>query len=70
LIPKERFDAVYAPGTRQNHAGQPGVYRFYLAHTWSTDRLADGPYVIDVEASDLGGNTGSLRVPVVLVNNL
>jgi hypothetical protein len=44
MIPKERFRSVYAPGTRQNHAGAPGLYRFYLAHTWSTDLLPDGPY--------------------------
>ena len=70
LIPKERFAAVYAPGTRQNHAGEAGLYRFYLAHTWSTGLLADGPYEIEAEASDLAGNAASLRVPVVLVNNL
>ena len=70
MIPKERFAAVYAPGTRQNHAGEAGLYRFYLAHTWSTGLLADGPYEIEAEASDLAGNAASLRVPVVLVNNL
>src|SRR5438067_6402066 len=70
LIPRERFDRVYAPGTRQNHAGKPGLYRFYLAHTWSTQLLADGGYELEAEAGDLAGNTGSLRLPFVLVNNL
>lgn len=70
LIPKERFGAVYAPGTRQNHAGKPGLYRFYLAHTWSTQLLADGEYELLAEASDLGGNRGTLRTPFVLVNRL
>jgi hypothetical protein len=70
LIPKERFGSVYAPGTRQNHAGSPGLYRFYLAHTWSTDRLRDGPYRLEVEASDLGDNLHSLSVPFTLANQL
>jgi hypothetical protein len=70
LIPKDDFRLVYAPGTRQNHAGAAGLYRFYLAHTWSTQLLPDGPYRIEVEASDLGGNTGSLELPFTLANQL
>jgi hypothetical protein len=70
LLPKERFKTVYAPGTRQNHADKPGLYRFYLAHTWSTKTLPDGDYELEVEASDLAGNTGSLTRDFTLVNNL
>jgi hypothetical protein len=70
LLPQERFRGVYAPGTRQNRAGKPGLYRFYLAHTWSTHRLPDGAYHLEAEASDLGGNTGTLRVPFTLANRL
>lgn len=70
LLPKERFRSVYAPGTRQNRAGSPGLYRFYLAHTWSTELLRDGEYRLEVEASDLGGNVGSLGVPFTVVNEL
>lgn len=70
LIPKERFPTVYAPGTRQNRAGSPGLYRFYLAHTWSTDRLQDGPHRLEVEAADLDGNLGALAVSFTLVNQL
>lgn len=70
LIPRDRFDAVYARGTRQNHAGEPGIYRFYLAHTWSTELLADGLYELEAEASDLAGNASSLHVPFALANNL
>ncbi len=70
LLPKERFNTIYAPGTRQNHAGAPGLYRFYLAHTWSTQALPDGDYRVEVEASDLAGNTGSLRLPFTLANKL
>ena len=70
LIPKERFGTVYAPGTRQNRAGAPGLYRFYLAHTWTTAVLPDGRYRIEVEASDLAGNTGSLALPFTIGNEL
>ena len=70
MLPKERFRSVYAPGTRQNHAGSPGLYRFYLAHTWSTDLLPDGPYVLEVEASDLAGNVGSRALQFTLANAL
>jgi hypothetical protein len=70
LIPKERFGAIYAPGTRQNKAGTPGLYRFYLAHTWSTQGLRDGDYELEAEASDLAGNTGSLRLSFRLANEL
>ncbi len=39
LLPPEDFRRIYAPGTRQNRQGKPGLYRFYLAHTWSTTLL-------------------------------
>ena len=69
-MPQSAFDRIYAPGTRQNHAGEPGLYRFYLAHTWSTPLLADGAYGLQVEASDLGGNTGSLAKAFTIANNV
>jgi hypothetical protein len=70
LLPKERYAAIYASGTRQNHAGEPGRYRFFLAHTWSTQLLPDGDYVLEVEARDLAGNVGALAQPFRLVNEL
>jgi hypothetical protein len=70
LLPKERFSSVYAPGTRQNHAGKPGRYRFFLAHTWSTELLRDADYVLEVEARDLAGNVGTHAQPFRIVNEL
>lgn len=70
LLPQSAFSRIYAPGTRQNHANEPGLYRFYLAHTWSTRRLPDGRYRLEVEASDLNGNTGTLRRAFTLANNV
>lgn len=70
LIPQSRFASIYAPGTTQNHAGEPARYRFFLAHTWSTHLLADGDYVLEVEASDLAGNTGARSQAFTVANAL
>jgi hypothetical protein len=70
LLPQSRFRAIYAPETRQNHAGEPGRYRFFLAHTWSTQLLPDGAYELEVEALDLAGNSGALRLPFTIANGL
>jgi len=70
LVPKERYAKVYAAGTRQNHAGKPGRYRFFLAHTWSTKLLPDGDYVLEVEARDLAGNVGAHAQPFRILNEL
>jgi len=70
LLPQSDFARIYAPGTKQNHAGEPGVYRFILAHTWSTRSLADGEYSLEVEASDLAGNTGSLAHAFAIANGV
>ena len=50
--------------------GKPGLYRFYLAHTWSTTVLPDGAYRLEVEASDLRGNTGTLKLPFAIANDV
>jgi hypothetical protein len=70
LLPQSAFARIYAPGTRQNHAGEPGLYRFYLAHTWTTTTLEDGEYELDVEASDLAGNTGVRTQQIAIANNV
>ena len=63
-----RFGAVYAPGTRQNHPDEPGVFRYQLARRFDTRRFPDGPYTIDVEATDVRGNTGRRRLGVTIAN--
>ena len=70
LLPQSDFDRIYASGTRQNHAGEPGLYRFFLAHTWTTSSLPDGEYQLEVEASDLAGNTGTLTQGFAIANNV
>lgn len=49
------FDSVYAPATRENREGRPGVYRFWLIRNWQP---ADGHYLIEVRAADTRGNIG------------
>jgi hypothetical protein len=70
LLPREAYHRIYAPRTRQNRPGRPGLYRFYLAHTWSTRLLPDGPYRLDVEASDLFGNLGRLQLAFAIANGV
>ena len=70
LMPQSAYDRIYAPGTRQNHSGSPGLYRFYLAHTWSTTLLPDGGYELEVQAIDLAGNTGAHTQRFTLANNV
>lgn len=70
LLPPQKFDLIYAPGTRQNRAEMPGLYRFYLAHAWSTSLLPDDAYEIEVEASDRFGNNGTRHLPIAIVNDL
>jgi hypothetical protein len=70
LLPAENSRRIYAPGTRQNRQGRPGLYRFYLAHTWGTTLLEDGHYRLEVEVSDLRGNLGRLHLPVTITDEL
>jgi hypothetical protein len=70
LLPQDAFRRVYAPGTRQNRAGTPGLYRFYLAHTWSTTLFPDGAYHLDVEAVDLRGNRGRRTLAFTIANDV
>jgi hypothetical protein len=70
LLPQKAFSRIYAPGTRQNRADEPGLYRFYLAHTWSTTTLADGAYKLEVQAIDLAGNVGVKSQAFTVANNV
>jgi murein DD-endopeptidase MepM/ murein hydrolase activator NlpD len=56
MIPASRYDSIYAPGTEQNHVGEPGHYRFYLSHGLRSSRLPDGVSRLRIEAIDTRGN--------------
>jgi hypothetical protein len=64
----ERFWQVYAPGTRQNHPDEPGLYRYWLARGFDTRVHRDGDYRLDVEAADVRGNAAQKHLDVTLVN--
>ncbi|HEY3182577.1 MAG TPA: M23 family metallopeptidase [Gaiellaceae bacterium] len=70
LVPKERFAAVYASGTRQNRPGKPGRYRFFVAHTWTTRLLPDGAYRLEAEAVDERGNLARAGLAFTLANGV
>lgn len=63
------FEDVYAWKTRQNEH-RPGCYRFYLVRDLDTRTLANGLYLVEIEARDSGGNRGFLRVTIRVVNRL
>jgi Peptidase family M23 len=58
LLPDGLFNLIYAPGTKQNRAGRPGRYVFYLKEGWSSARLPNGSYRLVVGAWDTRGNGG------------
>ena len=65
---QSEFGRIYAPGTRQNHAGAPGLYRFFLAQRGA--RAARGRRLrVEVEAADLAGNASVRRAGVTIGAN-
>jgi hypothetical protein len=63
-----RFGSIYAPGTRQSHPGQPGLFRYWLGRRLDTRHHRDGRYQIEVEATDVRGNRGRREFPVTINN--
>jgi hypothetical protein len=63
-----RFGRVYAPGTRQNHPNDPGLFRYWLNRRLDTRRYPDGRYQVEVEAADVRDNRGQRRLPVTIDN--
>jgi hypothetical protein len=49
------YTSVFAPATRQNRPGRPGLYVFWLSHGM---HLLDGHYDVEVQAIDTRGNVG------------
>jgi hypothetical protein len=68
MLPQQLFPVVYAQGTRQNHPNAPGLFRYIVAHTWSTRLIPDGNYQIEVEVADLHGNKARASLPITLAN--
>lgn len=68
LLPLNLFNFVYAPGTFQNKAGRRGRYEFYLAHQFDTRVLANGSYVLQVDALDDQENLGQASFAFTVTN--
>ncbi len=75
--PRQRFWSVYAPGTYQNfpvfdnhfYWHQAGRFLFQLTpRRFDTRRLANGAYTLQVNASDMCGNRGTLTQEVLITN--
>ena len=64
----DTYATQYARWTRQNKRNRPGRYRFVLAAAWDTRLVADGSYVVEVEASDMRSNRTVQRFPLRIVN--
>ena len=68
LLQPDQYELVYAPGTRQDHPGLPGDFRFWLSHDFDTTLLPNDTYRLEVAASDTRGNTGRAFVEFTVAN--
>jgi murein DD-endopeptidase MepM/ murein hydrolase activator NlpD len=68
LLPFSLFDFVYAPPTFQNRLNRPGRYEYYLAHEFDTRFLANGSYVLQVEALDTQENLAQASFAFTFTN--
>lgn len=69
LLPNSMFSTIYAPGTYQNKPNRPGDYRFWLTQSFDTTSIADGSYTIEVQASNMAGETGDAMLPITIANS-
>lgn len=68
VLPINLFSFVYAPGTFQNKAGRRGRYEFYLSHSFNTQSLPNGSYVLQVDALDDQENLGQASFAFTVTN--
>ena len=68
LLPQWLYSNVYTPETRQNRAGRPGQYFFYLLRGLDTRDLRNGYYQLEVRASDTRGNAATSVLPFRIDN--
>jgi Peptidase family M23 len=64
MLPGKMYDAIFAPGTRQNWVGAPGHYRYYLARGFHASRLPAGISRLRIQATDTRGNRALATVSV------
>jgi hypothetical protein len=59
------FRRTFAPGTRENRPGRPGIYRFWLARRLN---VGPGSYLVRVKVLDRHGNTSRASVRIVIAD--
>ena len=64
----ELWNRTYTTWTRQNKKIWDARYGFYLARGLDTRALHDGTYVVQVEATDIRGNSGTGFFPLTVAN--
>lgn len=64
------WSRTYASWTRQNKKVWDARYGFYLVHGLDTRTLHDGTYRVEVEATDIRGNTGTGSFGLTVANDL
>jgi hypothetical protein len=69
LAPRETFASVYAPWTTLNTPGRPAHLVYYLAHRWSSARVPDGRYRLQVAVFDSQGNSARAGVWLTIAND-
>jgi murein DD-endopeptidase MepM/ murein hydrolase activator NlpD len=67
-LPDRDFDAIYAPGTRQNRPKHPGRYCYHLARGWDSADFANGRYRLEVVGADVLGNRTVASLPIRISN--
>lgn len=70
LMPASLYPSIYAPGTYQNKANRPGHYLFWIVRNLDTTTLPNGPYTLDVLASDTRWNLGGNSVTFNVLNSV
>jgi hypothetical protein len=63
------YATQYGRWTRQNKRNRVGRYRFVLRAGWDSRTVADGRYVVEVEATDVSGNGSAARFPIRVANH-
>jgi hypothetical protein len=63
-LPGRLYDAIFAPGTKQNFVGAPGHYRYYLARGFRASRLPAGISQLRIDATDTRGNRVVAQVTI------
>ena len=64
MLPARLYDSIYAPGTKQNYVGDPGHYRFYLAHRFDASKLSTRPCRLRIETVDTRGNRAVAQLEI------